>query len=125
MDHQKLAVDTGYWPLFRYDPRRTDAGNNPLQLDSPAPKVDLIQLTRSENRYKQIARSAPARAAEFEKLAQNAVHQRFALYQQLAAQQMPANGNGNGKAHVVAAPAPAANGEGKPAAAVTKSITSG
>ncbi len=120
MDHQKLAVDTGYWPLFRYDPRRTDRGENPLQLDSAAPKVDLIQLTRSENRYKQISRSAPARAEEFEKLAQTAVHQRFALYQQLAAQQMsaptPANGTGV---------APAPTGEAKPAAAVTKAVTSG
>lgn len=125
MDHQKLAVDTGYWPLFRYDPRRTDRGETPLQLDSAAPKVELTQLTRNENRYKQISRSAPQRAEEFERLAQAAIHQRFALYQQLAAQQHT-NGNGTApKAAAVAASAkPATNGD-SPDAKLQKLNTQG
>ncbi|WP_404424134.1 pyruvate:ferredoxin (flavodoxin) oxidoreductase [Nibricoccus sp. IMCC34717] len=86
MEHQKMAVDTGYWPLYRYDPRRADRGENPLQLDSAAPKIDLTELTRSENRYKQIERLSPDLVRDFEAKAQAGVRQRFAFYQQLAAQ---------------------------------------
>ncbi|MDX2186495.1 MAG: pyruvate:ferredoxin (flavodoxin) oxidoreductase [Opitutaceae bacterium] len=90
MEHQKLAVDTGYWPLYRYDPRRADRGENPLQLDSAAPKIDLIELTRNENRYKQLERLSPELVREYEAKAQAGVRQRYAFYQQLAAQ----NANG-------------------------------
>ncbi len=44
LDQQKLAVDSGYWPLYRFDPRRTAQGENPLQLDSGAPKADVGAL---------------------------------------------------------------------------------
>ncbi|MDR0901868.1 MAG: pyruvate:ferredoxin (flavodoxin) oxidoreductase [Opitutaceae bacterium] len=66
MDHQKLAVDTGYWPLYRYDPRRAAKGENPLVLDSAAPKTELTALTRSENRYAQLARRTPDLVARYE-----------------------------------------------------------
>jgi pyruvate-ferredoxin/flavodoxin oxidoreductase len=39
LDHQKLAADSGYWPLYRYDPRRAEAGESPLVLDSPPPRL--------------------------------------------------------------------------------------
>ena len=49
LEQQKLAADSGYWPLYRYDPRRADAGEPPLVLDSPAPKVDVSTLMASES----------------------------------------------------------------------------
>ncbi|PTY05260.1 pyruvate:ferredoxin (flavodoxin) oxidoreductase [Opitutaceae bacterium EW11] len=114
VEHQRLAVETGYWPLFRYDPRRADKNQNPLVLDSAAPKGELTQLTRLENRYKQIARKDPEKAAGFEKQAQQAVHHRFALYQQLAAQSYAAPAEGAEKPAAPAAAAPAGtNGKTK------------
>jgi len=85
IEHQKTAVETGYWPLFRYDPRRADRGENPLQLDSAAPKTELSKFMQSENRFRMIAKKNPERAAELEKIAQAGVTQRFSLYQKLAA----------------------------------------
>ncbi|MDR1010814.1 MAG: pyruvate:ferredoxin (flavodoxin) oxidoreductase [Opitutaceae bacterium] len=85
-DRQKLAVDTGYWPLFRYDPRRVAEGKNPMQLDSAAPKIELSTFTRAENRYKQVARAvSPEAVARFEAAAQKGVNDRFALYRQMSA----------------------------------------
>ncbi|MDF9833450.1 pyruvate-ferredoxin/flavodoxin oxidoreductase [Ereboglobus sp. PH5-5] len=100
-DRQKLAVETGYWPLFRYDPRRAAEGKNPMQLDSAAPKGELSTFTRAENRYKLVARSvSPEQVAVFEAEAQKGVNDRFALYQRLA------DNGGDVKAAV--APTPAA-----------------
>jgi pyruvate-ferredoxin/flavodoxin oxidoreductase len=84
MDHQKLAVDTGYWPLYRYDPRRATKGENPLVLDSAAPKTELSKLTRLENRYAQIARRDPGLVARYETAAQAGVNERYQIYKKLA-----------------------------------------
>ncbi|MDR0352268.1 MAG: pyruvate:ferredoxin (flavodoxin) oxidoreductase [Opitutaceae bacterium] len=84
MDHQKLAVDTGYWPLYRHDPRRAAQGENPLVLDSPAPKTELSKLTRLENRYAQIARRNPELVARYETAAQAGVNERYQTYKKLA-----------------------------------------
>src|SRR4030095_7226255 len=54
VDHQKMAVDSGYWPLYRYDPRRADQGLPPLQLDSGPPKSDLRDYMESETRFRVI-----------------------------------------------------------------------
>ncbi len=103
VDQQKLAVDTGYWPLYRYDPRRAERGENPMQLDSMPPRTELVNFTRNELRYRLIAQSDAARAKEIENDAQAHVSRRFALYQTLAAAQ---------KSAPAAAPAaPAANGK--------------
>ena len=102
LDQQKLAVDSGYWPLFRYDPRLAAKGAVALKLDSPAPKIDLAKFMANETRFGILKHLAPARAAELGAQAQAQVRQHYALYQHLAA---PHATNGNG--HAPAAPAAA------------------
>jgi pyruvate-ferredoxin/flavodoxin oxidoreductase len=84
LDQQKLAVDTGYWPLFRYDPRRVAQGQSALHLDSPPPKADLAKFTAGETRFGMLQAIAPKRAEEFAATAQAALKTRYALYQHLA-----------------------------------------
>ncbi|HUJ43634.1 MAG TPA: pyruvate:ferredoxin (flavodoxin) oxidoreductase [Opitutaceae bacterium] len=123
IEHQKLAVETGYWPLFRYDPRRADRGENPLMLDSPAPKVELINYTKLENRFRMLEKKDPNRSHELDRLAQAEVSKRVAFYQKLAA--MQASGGAVSVNVPVAMPAPKAppkNGDGP---ATIKSVTSG
>ena len=87
IEQQKLAVDTGYWPLFRYDPRLAAKGETPLKLDSGAPKVDLSKFMANETRFGILRNIAPARADELAAMAQAHVRQHYALYQHLAAPQ--------------------------------------
>ena len=84
MRQQKLAVDTGYWPLFRHDPRYAAAGEPPFRLDSRAPKLPLTDFTSREARFAMLARSHPQDAAELGELAQHDVDERRHLYEQLA-----------------------------------------
>jgi pyruvate-ferredoxin/flavodoxin oxidoreductase len=95
LEQQKLAVDTGYWPLFRYDPRLAAKGENPLKLDSPAPKVELSKFMANETRFGILRNIAPARADELAAQAQAQVRQHYALYQHLAAPHTTSNGNGH------------------------------
>jgi pyruvate-ferredoxin/flavodoxin oxidoreductase len=95
LEQQKLAVDSGYWPLFRYDPRLAAKGETPLKLDSSAPKVELAKFMANETRFGILRNIAPARADELAALAQTQVRQHYALYQHLAT---PAAANGNGHA---------------------------
>ena len=85
LDQQKLAVDTGYWPLFRYDPRRADRGESPLLLDSPAPKATLDKFTAGETRFGMLHSIAPRHAEELATQSQALLKTRYALYQHLAA----------------------------------------
>jgi pyruvate-ferredoxin/flavodoxin oxidoreductase len=84
MNQQKLLVDTGAWPLFRYDPRRDENGDIPLQLDSPAPKIALSDYTRNELRFQGLSKQDPERAALLGAKAQEIVRSRFELYEALA-----------------------------------------
>jgi pyruvate-ferredoxin/flavodoxin oxidoreductase len=86
---QDLAVKTGHWPLFRYDPR-TEAGGNPLRLDSAAPSRPLKDFMDSETRFAMLWRSHPEAAAAFLDAAQAEVRRRFAAYQAMAGR-LPAN----------------------------------
>jgi pyruvate-ferredoxin/flavodoxin oxidoreductase len=81
---QKLAVDSGYWPLYRFDPRRTAAGENPFRLDSGPPKVPLKEYIYNETRYRMLEKIDPARARLLLHSAQAAVDQRYDFYNQLA-----------------------------------------
>ena len=54
-NHQKAAVDSGHWLLYRYDPRLAQDGKNPLQLDSRDPSLPLEDYIYSETRYKMLA----------------------------------------------------------------------
>jgi pyruvate-ferredoxin/flavodoxin oxidoreductase len=85
MHQQKLAVESGRWLLYRYDPRRSDQGENPLQLDSRSPKVPLEAAMYSENRFKMLARSSPQEAKRLLKEAQTGITTRWQMYQYLAA----------------------------------------
>ncbi len=84
MRQQKLAVDSGYWPLWRYDPRHAEAGEHPLRLDSGAPKLPLSAFTANEARFSMLARSRPAEAERLGALAQHDVDERRLVYEQLA-----------------------------------------
>jgi pyruvate-ferredoxin/flavodoxin oxidoreductase len=86
MAQQKLAVDSGRWLLYRYDPRRAERGENPLQLDSPGPRTPLAEAMESENRFRMLRYSQPERARELARAAQVAVDRRWAAYRALAAQ---------------------------------------
>ena len=84
-DQQQLAVDSGAWVLYRYDPRRAGQGLNPLQLDSKAPKVPLKDYVYNETRFKMLTQSDPERAARLLELAQQDVQARWRMYEQMAA----------------------------------------
>ncbi len=82
---QQAAVDSGHWNLYRYDPRRLEQGQNPLQLDSKGPKIPLEQYVYNETRFKMLVQSMPDRAAQLLELAQGDVLRRWKMYEQLAA----------------------------------------
>ncbi len=84
MEQQKLAVDTGYWPLYRYDPRHAHAGEHPFRLDSRRPKLPLSEFMSREARFAMLARARPQEAAELGELAQHDVDERWHIYEQVA-----------------------------------------
>jgi pyruvate-ferredoxin/flavodoxin oxidoreductase len=98
MQHQAAAVQSGHWPLFRFDPRRAGQGQNPLQLDSKAPSLALSEYAYSETRYRMLAASDPEAARRLLELAQQDVKTRWRMYEQLAALQGAPTGDG-GKGH--------------------------
>ncbi len=80
MAHQKEAADSGYWPLYRYDPRQTHA----FQLDSRPPKIPVAEFTAKENRFASLVRANPGEAGELAAEEQHDVDERWHLYEQLA-----------------------------------------
>jgi hypothetical protein len=60
MEQQKLAVESGYWPLYRFDPRLREEGKNPFQLDSKAPKIRFRDYALNETRYRMLMQIRPA-----------------------------------------------------------------
>jgi pyruvate-ferredoxin/flavodoxin oxidoreductase len=91
LTQQERAVDSGYWPLFRYDPRRAAAGESPLKMDSPAPKIDLSVFEEGETRFKQIAVSNPEGYKKMLDQAQSDLRIKYALYEQLSRAMNPAS----------------------------------
>jgi pyruvate-ferredoxin/flavodoxin oxidoreductase len=81
---QQLAVKSGHWPLFRYDPGRARQGRNPLHLDSAEPSIPYREYVESETRFNMLWRSHPEDARRFLELSQHEVTQRFHHYKQLA-----------------------------------------
>ncbi len=81
---QDMAVNSGHWPLFRYDPRKTAAGENPLSLDSKPPSLPYRDFIATEARFSVLNHTHPEDAERFLRLAQRHVETRFSLYQQLA-----------------------------------------
>jgi pyruvate-ferredoxin/flavodoxin oxidoreductase len=81
LQQQKLAVKSGHWPLFRYDPRRLAEGKNPMQLDSQPPSIPLEQYLYSEGRFAMLAQSHPEAAKELLEEARRDVRDRWRLYE--------------------------------------------
>ena len=81
---QKLAVDSGYWPLYRFDPRRGALGLPALQMDSPAPKIELGEYVRNETRYRMVEQADPGHFRQLLAAAQAEVNNRYAMHENLA-----------------------------------------
>ena len=81
---QKAAVESGYWPLYRYDPRKVGTGEAAFKLDSKDPKIPVSEYMKVENRFKMLQKSNPERAAELDANAQAFIDQRWAKYKYLA-----------------------------------------
>jgi pyruvate-ferredoxin/flavodoxin oxidoreductase len=84
MEQQKKAVQCGYWPLFRYDPRLEKEGKNPFQLDSKPPSLPLKEYAYNETRYTMLAHAHPEAAKRLLEEAQEEVRKRWAFYEYLA-----------------------------------------
>jgi pyruvate-ferredoxin/flavodoxin oxidoreductase len=83
MSHQKDAVRSGYWPLYRFHPSEIEDGQ-PFKLDSGAPSIPIRDFVATETRFAILARTHPERAAELADLAQGDADERWRYYQQLA-----------------------------------------
>ncbi|MGA2166565.1 MAG: pyruvate:ferredoxin (flavodoxin) oxidoreductase [Terracidiphilus sp.] len=90
LEQQKLAVQSGYWPLMRYNPALRETGKNPFQLDSKAPSIRLKDYAYREARYTMLARGNPELAATLLKEAQDDVERQWRVYSARAA--MPGRG---------------------------------
>lgn len=84
MNQQKMAVESGYWPLYRYDPALTSEGKNGFQLDSKEPSLALKDYIYTEGRYRILQQSDPAAAKHLLGLAQQGVNDRWKYYKQLS-----------------------------------------
>ncbi|MFN9637036.1 MAG: 4Fe-4S dicluster domain-containing protein, partial [Synechococcaceae cyanobacterium] len=84
LQHQKLAVESGRWLLYRHDPRRAARGENPLQLDSRSPRRSLQEAMEAENRFRMLRYQQPERAQALARAAAAERDRRLAIYQALA-----------------------------------------
>jgi pyruvate-ferredoxin/flavodoxin oxidoreductase len=92
LQQQKAAVNSGYWPLFRYNPALVAQGKNPFTLDSRAPSIAVKDFAYNETRYTMLAKSHPEHAKALLEQAQDDVNRRWKLYDYWA--HMPVNGSG-------------------------------
>ncbi len=93
LEHQESAVASGYWPLFRYDPRRIARGESPLKLDSAAPKTPLADFFHNETRFRMVEQANPQAYPAMLQEAERQVRDRYALYEQLSKAMSPAAGS--------------------------------
>ena len=84
LEQQKLAVQSGHWPMYRYDPRLAEQGQNPLVIESKEPTIPISQYAYNETRYKMLTQLDEARAEELMRQAQKDAKSRWTLYQQMA-----------------------------------------
>ncbi len=84
LEQQKVAVDSGYWPIFRWDPRRVAAGQPGLVLDCAAPKADVGTFMANETRFRMLDKTNPERAKMLLGLAREQAASRWAVYENLA-----------------------------------------
>ncbi len=86
MEEGRLAVESGYWPLYRFHPDWAKEGRNPLQLDSKAPDGSLQEVLAGENRYAQLAQSLPEDSRRLREALEQECIDRFRLLRQQADQ---------------------------------------
>lgn len=84
LNQQQLAVDSGHWPLFRFDPRKIDHGENPVHLDCKEPSIPYKDYMQSETRFSMLWKTHPEYADELAQQAQHEVTQRFHFFRQLS-----------------------------------------
>ncbi len=84
VDQQKVAVNSGYWPLYRFDPRRIEEGLPPLSLDSGKPKVPVSAFMNSEARFRMVQKMNPERYERLARMAQLQAMRQYSVYEQLA-----------------------------------------
>ncbi|MCL4222247.1 MAG: pyruvate:ferredoxin (flavodoxin) oxidoreductase [Phycisphaerales bacterium] len=89
LDQQKRAVESGIWPLYRYDPRRVEAGEPPLVMDAKGDKIPVKEYLRNETRFRMVERMNPERFHRLADASQAAAERRVAVYQHMAALRMP------------------------------------
>jgi pyruvate-ferredoxin/flavodoxin oxidoreductase len=84
MTHQKTVVQTGLWPLYRFDPRLAHAGEHPFHLDSRKPTIPFSELAEQEGRFAMVARGDPENAERLVSLAQKDIDDQWHYYEQMA-----------------------------------------
>jgi pyruvate-ferredoxin/flavodoxin oxidoreductase len=94
LEQQKLAVQSGAWPIYRYNPNLVHEGKNPLLIENKEPSIPLSQYAYNETRYKMLTQMDEARAEELMREAQQDAKSRWTLYQQMAAIHYDPDGNG-------------------------------
>ncbi|MDH5507037.1 MAG: thiamine pyrophosphate-dependent enzyme, partial [Anaerolineae bacterium] len=85
LDQQRLAVESGFWPLYRFNPELAAQGKNPLKVDSKDPKVSLEEYAYNEGRYRSLLKSDEERAEKLMRAAKKDVAGRWDIYKQMAA----------------------------------------
>jgi pyruvate-ferredoxin/flavodoxin oxidoreductase len=83
-EEEKRAVESGYWPLYRYDPRLKEEGKNPFTLDSKEPTGDFKEFLMGEVRYSSLTRSFPENAQKLFQKAEEGMKERQKIYRQMA-----------------------------------------
>ncbi|EMR73320.1 pyruvate:ferredoxin (flavodoxin) oxidoreductase, homodimeric, partial [Thermoplasmatales archaeon SCGC AB-539-N05] len=83
-NEEKLAVEAGYWPLYRYDPRLADEGKNPFQLDYKEPNGTLHDFIMGEVRYNVLTRSFPEEAKKLHKKLEENINAQYRKYKMMA-----------------------------------------
>jgi pyruvate-ferredoxin/flavodoxin oxidoreductase len=84
LDQQSRAVQSGHWPLIRFNPEVRATGENPFSLDSPRPTMALRDYTEQELRYRMLVRTNPREAKQMMEMAQKAIDQKWKLYEEMA-----------------------------------------
>jgi pyruvate-ferredoxin/flavodoxin oxidoreductase len=87
LKQQKLATQSGYWPLIRYNPSLRAAGKKPFVLDSPRPTIPLREYAYNEMRYKVLTQTHPEEAEKLMQMAQETVDRRWQTYEHLSRQE--------------------------------------
>ncbi len=85
MEHQKALVESGAFPLYRYNPELAEKGENPLKLDSKAPKISYGDWAMTETRFRMLTKSKPELAKKFMEMGQQSSQRLYKFYEQLAA----------------------------------------